>query len=118
MSDTLDRDAVIDRFHEAVNMTGAELSRWLESDDSKAVGWKGEDGKGDEESVGHESGRRIVELLGKNKSELTDDDVHHMHRVVSYVARHMAQKPAHPEGSRWAYSLMNWCHDPMKEDKK
>jgi hypothetical protein len=37
-----------------------------------------------------------------------------MKKVVGYVHRHMAQKPAHPEGSRWAASLKNWGHDPAK----
>jgi hypothetical protein len=118
VSETLDRDEVIEHFHQAVNMTAAELDRWLISEDSKAVGWKGEDGDGPGESVGHESGRRIVGLLGKKKADLTDDDVHHMQKVSGYVARHMAQRPAHPEESRWRYSLMNWGHDPMKKDRK
>ena len=118
MSDTLNRDDVSERFHVAVNMSGTELHRWLDSEDSKAVGWKGVDGDGPEESVGHEMGRRIVDLLAKKKAELTDDDLHHMQKVSGYVARHMAQKPAHPEGSRWAYSLMNWGHDPLKKEAR
>lgn len=40
------------------------------------------------ESKGHESGRRIVEILGKNKGNYTDDGIDHMRRVVSYVHRH------------------------------
>ena len=86
------------------------------TDESREVGWKGEDGQGDGESVGHAEGRRIVELLGKKKSDLTDDDYAHMRKVVGYVHRHMAQGgPAEDkEHSRWRYSLMNWGHDPLK----
>ena len=104
-------------FNEAVNMSPAEMERFLDSDDSKRVGWKGEDGKGSGESVGHKSGKRIVEIKRKKKADLTDDDYAHMKKVVGYVHRHMAQGgPADDkEHSDWRYSLMNWGHDPMKK---
>ena len=70
----LDRDKVRKDFAEAVNMTASELKKWLATKESRAVGWKGKDGKGSGESVGHASGRRIVAILGKTKAELTDDD--------------------------------------------
>ena len=112
MSATDAKDA-IDEFKEAVNMTPKELERWLETDDSKAVGWKEGEGA---ESTGHASGRRIAELLGKRQGDYTDDDVKHMRRVVSYVHRHLAQRPeGDVEDTRWRYSLMNWGHDPLKE---
>ncbi len=59
----------------------------------------------------------IVEILRKKKDELTDDDRDQMGRVVSYVHRHLAQKPSKEEieTSRWRYSLMNWGHDPLKD---
>jgi hypothetical protein len=68
------------------------------------------------ESTGHESGRNIVQLLHKPKNQYTAEDIREMRRVVSYVHRHMAQRP---EGdiseTRWCYSLMNWGHDPLKK---
>ncbi|PSL47110.1 uncharacterized protein DUF3140 [Saccharothrix carnea] len=98
-------------FDEAVNMTAAELERWLNTDESKSVG-QSTGG----ESVGHESGRRIVELLRTKKGELTEDDHAHMRKVVGYVHRHLAQRPAGDVGhTRWRYSLMNWGHDPLKD---
>ncbi len=114
-ADTLDRDTTLREFHDAVNMTPSELRKWLETNDSQAVGWKGEDGHGDGESVGHASGRRIIDLLGKKKADLTDDDLAHMRKVVGYVHRHLAQQPADTEHSRWRYSLMNWGHDPTRK---
>jgi hypothetical protein len=107
-----DPDTVRREFAEAVNMTAAELERWLETDESRDVGQK--DGSG--ESTGHESGRRIVELLRTKKGDLTDDDLAHMRKVHGYVARHLAQRPAKSdiETSKWRYSLMNWGHDPLK----
>ena len=103
-------------FDAAVNMPPAALEKWLDTDESKAVGWKGEDGHGDGESVGHQSGQRIVAIKRKKKADLTDDDRAHMKKVVGYVHRHLAQGgPASDvEHSRWRYSLMNWGHDPMK----
>jgi len=103
-------------FHEAVNMTPAALAKWLDTPESKEVGWKGEDGNGSGESVGHHSGQRIVEIRHKKKADLTDDDYAHMKTVVGYVHRHLAQGgPAEDkEHSRWRYSLMNWGHDPCQ----
>lgn len=68
------------------------------------------------ESTGHRSGRRIVEILEKKKSERTDADREHMRKVSGFVKRHLAQRPDKEEieGSRWRYSLMNWGHDPLK----
>lgn len=102
-------EQVIEEFDEAVNMTRKELEDWLETDESKSVG------QGEGESKGHESGRRIVEILDKNKSDYTDQDIDHMRRVVSYVHRHQAQRPqGEVENSNWRYSLLNWGHDPLK----
>lgn len=106
-----DRDESRRRFGEAVNMAPAELERWLETDESRKVGWKAD---GRSESVGHASGRRIVGLLRKPKAELTDEDYAHMRKVAGYVARHRAQEPVNIATSRWRYSLMNWGHDPLK----
>ena len=110
----IDRDKIRKDFDEAVNMTASELKKWLDTKESRTVGWKGKDGKGKGESVGHASGRRIVGILGRMKSELSDDDYSHMRKVVGYVRRHRAQEPANIATSRWRYSLMNWGNDPLK----
>lgn len=105
-----DRQSVIDEFHQTVNMTPEELDSWLDTDDSLSVGQK----DGDDESIGHKSGRRIIELLHK-QDDYTDDDLAHMKKVISYVHRHSAQKPSGDiEHTRWRYSLKNWGHDPLK----
>ena len=110
----IDKDKVRKDFGEAVNMTASQIKKWLATKESKAVGFKGKDGKGNGESVGHASGRRIVGILGKTKDDLTDSDYAHMRKVVGYVRRHLAQEPANMVTSRWRYSLMNWGHDPLK----
>ncbi len=103
----------VDAFHQAVNMTTHELTEWLKTEESKTVGQKESEGS---ESTGHESGRHIVQLLGKSRDKYSADDIHQMQRVVSYVHRHMAQKPdGNISETRWRYSLMNWGHDPLKK---
>jgi hypothetical protein len=106
-----DRQQLIEDFDRAVNMTPKELEEWLKTDESKSVGQS--DGGG--ESIGHESGRRIVEIKRKKKSDYTDDDIEHMMKVNGYVKRHLGQGPKKgSEDSKWRYSLMNWGHDPLK----
>lgn len=97
-------------FDEAVNMSGSELRRWLDTEESRSVGQT--DGG---ESTGHEMGRHILELKDKKRDQLTDDDEKRMRKVIGYVHRHLAQRP-HGEvhDTRWRYSLMNWGHDPEK----
>nr|WP_062337313.1 DUF3140 domain-containing protein [Herbidospora sakaeratensis] len=99
-------------FDEAVNMTAAELEKWLRTEESQQVGQKTAGG----ESTGHESGRKIVKILRKRKGQLTDADRAHMRKVTGYVRRHLAQRPSGDvSGTPWRYSLMNWGHDPGKE---
>ena len=109
----LERDRIFRDFREAVNMSAAELTEWLATEESRRVGWRGKDGKATE-SVGHASGRRIVRILGKPKAELDEEDYRHMRKVVGYVRRHLAQRPENVVTSRWRYSLMNWGHDPLE----
>ena len=112
-----DHEQTYQDFKSAVNMTPTQLEKHLQSDESKQVGWKGEDGKGSGESVGHEMGGHIVEMLRKKKSDLGDEDFARMKKVVGYVHRHLAQRP---EGdvseTHWRTSLMNWGHDPLGDE--
>ena len=114
---TLNRDETRRDFMRAVNMTAAEIEDWLQTEESHAVGWKGSDGAA-RESIGHQSGRRIVAVLRKKEQQLTDADYEHMRKVVGFVRRHSAQRPENIYTSRWRYSLMNWGHDPLKEDRQ
>lgn len=99
-------------FREAVNMAPAELEAWLATDASKAVGGRGGEAG---ESTGHRMGRRIVEIKRTQVDALSDDDHRAMRKVVGYVHRHPAQRPAGDvEETPWRYSLTNWGHDPLK----
>lgn len=120
-----DKSEVIQEFNELVNVTAKELKEWLKGDDSTSAGWDKDDGSG--ESVGHDSGRKIVEILESNPEKdpekYSEDDVSHMRKVVSYCKRHLAQeekanneKPIEEVKKTKSYaSLMNWGHDPIKK---
>ena len=58
-------------FDEAVTMTATQLEKWLATEESKKVGQKS---GGSGESVGHDSGRRIIEILRTKKADLTEAD--------------------------------------------
>lgn len=109
-----DHDQVWRNFREAVNMTAGEIEAWLETDESRKVGFTR---PGESESVGRASGRRIVAILRRKKAELDGGDYAHMRKVVGFVRRHRGQGPYDEfriPTSRWRYSLMNWGHDPLK----
>ncbi|KAJ5543627.1 hypothetical protein N7461_009630 [Penicillium sp. DV-2018c] len=112
-----DRETVIGEFNDLVNMTSTELRDWLRQEQSQSSGWKGESC----ETIGHESGRKIVQILERNPTdnpaEYSDQDIDHMRRVVSYCKRHLAQEERvkHNTDSKSYRSLKNWGHDSLKE---
>ena len=105
-------DPIEETFFEFVNMTPHALEAWLETSESREVGIKASESS---ESTGHASGRNIVKLLKKKKTDYTEADRREMHRVTGYIKRHLAQRPTGDvEHTRWASSLKNWGHDPAK----
>ena len=98
-------------FGEVVNMTASQIDKWLDTDESKSVG---QTKPGNDESTGHKSGKKIIDILNKKVADYSDADYEHMQKVVSYVRRHSAQEPQEVDGSNWLYSLKNWGHDPSK----
>jgi len=100
-------------FEAAVNMSPRELEKWLDTKESRDVGWIRD---GEDESVGHQSGRRIIQIKRARVEDLDEDDYAHMKKVIGYVHRHLAQggPESGRETSKWRYSLMNWGHDPLK----
>jgi hypothetical protein len=98
------------QFQEAVNLDAGELEAWLRTEESQSVGFRP---NGSGESVGHASGRRIVEILRSRHP--SEDDHGHMRKVVGYVHRHLAQRPCGDvTHTPWRYSLLNWGHDPLR----
>jgi len=98
------------RFHAAVNMTASQIAAWLATKESKAVGFKR---PGQRQSVGRQSARKIIKILRDGPQG--EADYRHMRKVIGYVARHTAQRPAGDvTKTRWRFSLMNWGHDPLR----
>lgn len=111
-SDDTKNKEIREDFDKVVNMSASQLEAWLKTDESKSVGQTKD---GDSESIGHQMGKHIIEILKKKDDQLTDGDHEHMEKVVSYVKRHSAQQPKQVKGSNWEYSLKNWGHDPEKK---
>ncbi|MCJ1252725.1 hypothetical protein MMC24_000531 [Lignoscripta atroalba] len=99
-------------------MSAAELEEWLKGESSQGAGWSKSDGS--TETIGHESGRKIIEILQKNPEKDPDkydeEDLAHMRRVVAYCKRHLAQeeKAKRDTESKSYKSLKNWGHDAQK----
>ena len=108
-----DEQAIERAFGAAVNLTATELEEWLGTERSRSVGMVR---RGERESVGRQSARRIVEILRKPREALNESDYVHMRKVAGYVARHCAQRPrGDVTDTRWRWSLMNWGHDPLRK---
>jgi len=107
-----DREEIYQEFKEKVNMSPSEIEEWLETEEAKNSGQGSEDGK----SIGYKSGERIIEIKRTKKEDLQEKDYEHMSKVISYIARHSAQKPKGDiKDTTWRYSLKNWGHDPLKD---
>jgi hypothetical protein len=112
-----DERAIREAFDALVNLEPAELRAWLKTPQSHKVGMTR---RGETESVGRQSARKILAIRAKPVGELTDADYAHMKKVIGYCRRHLAQRPqALRQGgdvtdTRWRWSLMNWGHDPLR----
>ena len=105
-----DAPTTLKEFKKLVNMSAKALTAWLATSESKKVGFKSAEGS---ESVGHDSGKKIVVILGKAAADYSDADLAHARKVVGYIHRHLAQRPPGDIAETpWRYSLMNWGHDP------
>jgi len=62
-------DVSCDRGRGNVDSNKQELEAFLKTGDSESTGWSKDDGSG--ESVGHESGRKIVKILQGNPDKVS-----------------------------------------------
>lgn len=100
------------KFAKLVNMSPREIEQWHKTEASAFVGQDSGNGV----SIGVKAGRRTIQLL-RSKGAPSADDIKHMRRVISFIARLRAQSPRqNRERSRWRYALMNWGHDPLKDE--
>jgi hypothetical protein len=104
-----DPDALWTEFHTVVNMTSRELEDWLR------VRAAGEDAEELPDQVGTERGRHVLAVLGKRKTDLTDDDLRVMRSVVQTVRSERREDLEPTAGeAHWRHRLMTLGHDPLK----
>lgn len=102
-------DELWNEFHTVVNMSSRELQDWLRTHSA------GEDSEALPDAAGSETGRHVLEILGKRKQDLTDDDVAVMRRVVTAVRSERRQDLEPTAGQApWRHRLMTMGHDPLK----
>jgi hypothetical protein len=96
-------------FHRVVNMTSRELRDWL------AVQGAEEDTEEVPDRAGSHLGHRVLDILGKRRSDVTPDDVDVMEQVVERVTSQRREdlEPTAGEAA-WRRRLMNVGHDPLK----
>jgi hypothetical protein len=102
-------DELWDDFHRVVNMTSRELRDWL------LVQGAGEEAEEVPDRAGSHLGHRVLDILGKRRSDVTTDDVDVMEQVVERVTseRRADLEPTAGEAA-WRRRLMNIGHDPLK----
>jgi hypothetical protein len=109
MAESVISDELWQEFHEVVNMTSRELSDWLRTEAT------GEDGQVSTDLPELEVGEQVVAILGKRRTDLTDDDVDTMQQVVDQVRTIRGDEPE-PEAydDQVRRMLMLFGHDPLK----
>ncbi|MEU6060751.1 DUF3140 domain-containing protein [Streptomyces sp. NPDC047097] len=102
-------DALWDEFHTVVNMTSRELQEWLATESA------GETSEEVPDRAGKPTGRHVLDILGKRRTDLTSGDVETMERVVEIV-RSQRDPSLDPKagGTDWRHGLMDIGHDPLK----
>lgn len=102
-------DELWDEFHRVVNMTSRELSEWMRAQSSA------EDTEALPDQAGTSLGQRVLGILGKRRSDVTDDDVAAMTKVVDIVHRERREDLEPTAGDdHWRRKLMSIGHDPLK----
>lgn len=96
-------------FHRVVNMTSRELSEWLRTESSTP----------DDEPLPDQSGpplgHRVLDILGKRKTDLDGEDVRVMRKVVDRVHEQRRDDLEPTAGqAHWRRKLMSIGHDPLK----
>ncbi len=96
-------------FHTVVNMTSRELNEWLRTQAAT------EDAEALPDQAGRSLGQRVSAILAKRRSDLTDDDIAALGKVVETVRRERRDDLEPTAGDdHWRRRLMDIGHDPLK----
>lgn len=102
-------DEMWDEFHLVVNMTSRELTEWLRTSAA------GEDAEELPDQAGRSLGQRVAAILAKRRSDLTDDDIDAMTKVITIVRSERREDLETTAGDdHWRHRLMSVGHDPLK----
>ncbi|GAB1513490.1 DUF3140 domain-containing protein [Actinophytocola sp. KF-1] len=109
MANTPVEDTLWDEFHRVVNMSSRELSEWLRTrsaaDQTEEL----------PDQAGTETGQHVLAILGKRKTDLNDDDVRVMRKVVDRIHTERRDDLEPTAGqANWRHRLMTIGHDPLK----
>lgn len=109
MAQTRVDDELWDEFHRVVNMSSRELGEWLRTRSAA------QDAEALPDQAGTDTGKHVLSILGKRRTDLSDDDVRVMRNVVERV--HAERRDdLEPTGGQpnWRHRLMSLGHDPLK----
>jgi hypothetical protein len=109
VADTHVDDELWNEFHRVVNMSSRELGEWLRTDSAQA------EVEALPDQAGTQTGQHVLAILGKRRTDLTDEDARVMHTVVDRVhaARRDDLEPVQGQAN-WRRRLMSLGHDPLK----
>lgn len=103
-------DGLWEEFHRVVNMSSRALLDWLRT--------RSADTRTEElpDQAGTQTGRQVLHILGKRRTDLTADDVRTMRVVVDRVHAEHPDEDGDPTAgnTRWRHRLMTIGHDPLK----
>lgn len=107
---SLEVDELWERFHGVVNMTSPELTAWVGT----------EPGLDEPQPSGTDPsplGNAVLAILSKRKTDVTDDDLTTMEKVIEVVEAETAgrTKDEIVNDERRRHRLMNVGHDPLRE---
>lgn len=109
MAESVVDDDLWNGFHDLVNMTSAELRAWLTTEASNEATEEYPDQAGTPRS------RTVLEVLGKRRTDLTEDDAQTMREVVEIIRSQRGEEPEPTAGDAgWRHRLMSIGHDPLK----
>ena len=98
-----------DEFHVVVNMTSRELNDFLRADAA------GEDSEQLPDQAGSPTGQQVLHILGKRRSDVTDEDISVMEAVVGTIRAERGDEPEPTAGDdAWRHRLMSLGHDPLR----
>ncbi|MER7722749.1 DUF3140 domain-containing protein [Streptomyces sp. NPDC096323] len=96
-------------FHAVVNMTSRELGDWLRTRSA------GEETEEVPDQAGTGKGRRVLEILGKRRTDLTEDDIRVMREVIDAITAQRGADLEQKAGDAvWRHRQMTLGHDPLK----